>query len=50
MADKILKEIRNSYFCDLQKLSVNVYLMKILKSIVTKKVIARFNNLGEEKF
>ena len=31
-------------------LMVNVYLMKILKSTVDKKVIVFFDNLGEENF
>ena len=31
-------------------LTVNVYLMKILKSTVDKKVIVFFDNLGEENF
>ena len=38
------------FLWDSQKSSVNVCLMKILKSIVTKKVIACFYNLGEENF
>ena len=33
-----------------QKPLVNVCLMKILKSTVTKKVIVCLNSLGEEKF
>ena len=33
-----------------QKSSVNVCLMKILKSTVPKKVIVSFYNLGEENF
>ena len=36
------------FLCNPQKSSVNVYLMTILKSTVTEKVIACFNNLGEE--
>ena len=42
---------RNAQFiflCNPTKYSVNVCLMKILKSTVTKKVILCFNNLGEE--
>ena len=38
------------FLCNLQKSSVNVCLMKILKSPVTKKVIMYFYNLGEENF
>ena len=51
-----LKKTRNSYFCvtslvtQNQKSLVNVCLMKIVKSTVTKKVILHFNNLGEENF
>ena len=37
-------------FVWLPKIIVNVCLMKILKSIVTKKVIVCFYNLGEENF
>ena len=33
-----------------QKSSVNISLMKILKITVTKKVIVRFNNIGEGNF
>ena len=33
-----------------QKSSINVCLMEILKSTVTKKVIVGFYNLGEENF
>ena len=36
--------------CNPQKSSVNVCLMNILKSTVTKNVIVCFNNLGEENF
>ena len=46
---KVLKETRNSYFCVPQKSSVNVCLMKILKSTATKKVTVCFYSLGEEK-
>ena len=35
------------FFCNPQKSSVNVCIMEILKSTVTKKVIVCFNNLGE---
>ena len=38
------------FLCKPQKSSVNVCLMKMLKSTVTKKVIACFYNLGEGKF
>ena len=38
------------FLCKPQKPLVNVCLMKILKSTVTKKVIVCLNNLGEEKF
>ena len=38
------------FFCNPQKSSVNVCIMEILKSTVTKKVIVCFNNLGEENF
>ena len=38
------------FLCNPQKLLVNVCLMKILKSTVTKKVIECFYNLGEENF
>ena len=38
------------YLCNPQKTSVNVCLMKILKSTGTKKLIVCFNNLGEENF
>ena len=47
----ILKETRKFIFlCNSEKSSVNVYLMKILKSTVTKKVIVCFHRLGEENF
>ena len=36
--------------CNPKKSLVNVCLMKILKSTVTKKVIACFYSLGEESF
>ena len=36
--------------CISQNSSFNVCLMKIIKITVTKKVIVRFNNLGEENF
>ena len=36
------------FLCSPQKSSVNVCIMKILKSTVTKKVIVCFYNLGEE--
>ena len=42
-----LLEKRIYVFRDLR---VNVYLMKILKSTVDKKVIVFFDNLGEENF
>ena len=38
------------FLCNPQKSSVNVCLMKILKSTVTKKVIVCFYDLGEENF
>ena len=38
------------FLCNPQKSPVNVFLMKILKSTVTKKVIVCFCNLGEENF
>ena len=38
------------FLSNLQKLSVNFFLMKILKNNVTKKVIAHFNNLGQKTF
>ena len=38
------------FLCNPQKSSVNVFLMKILKSTVTIKVIVCLNNLGEENF
>ena len=42
-----LLEKRIYVFRDLR---VNVYLMKMLKSIVNKKVIVFFDNLGAENF
>ena len=42
-----LLEKRIYVFCDQR---VNVYLMKMLKSTVDKKVIVFFDNLGEENF
>ena len=36
------------FLCNPQKSSVNICLMKILKSTFTKKVIVCFYNLGEE--
>ena len=41
-----LKERLNSYYWVTEKSSVNVYLMKELKSTVTKKVIVCSYNLG----
>ena len=38
------------FLCNPQKSSVNVFLMKILKSTITKKVVVWFYNLGEENF
>ena len=38
------------FLCNPPKPSVNVFLMKILKSIFTKKIIVCFYNLGEENF
>ena len=38
------------FLCNSQNPSVNVCLMKILKSTVPKKVIVCFYNSGEEKF
>ena len=38
------------FFCNPQKSSVTVCLMKILKSTIPKKVIVCFYNLGEENF
>ena len=38
------------FLCNPKKLSVNVYFMKILKRIVTKKANVCYNNLGEENF
>ena len=38
------------FLCNPQKSSVNVCLMEILKSTVTKQVIVCFYNLGEENF
>ena len=38
------------FLCNLQKSSVNVCLMEILKSTVTKKVIVELYNLVEENF
>ena len=44
-----LKEKRSSYFCVIPKNHrLIIWLIKILKITVTKKVIARFNNLREE--
>ena len=44
-----LKEKRSSYFCVIPKnRRLIIWLIKILKITVTKKVIARFNNLREE--
>ena len=42
--------VRFMFLCNPQKSLVNVCLMKILKSTVTKKVIVCFYNLGEENF
>ena len=45
----LLKETRDSYFCVTPKNHrSNVFLMKKLKSPVTKKVIACFYDLGEK--
>ena len=38
------------FLCNPQKSSVNVFLMKILKSTVTIKETVCLNNLGEENF
>ena len=38
------------FFCNPQKSSVTVCLMKILKSTIPKKVIVCFYDLGEENF
>ena len=38
------------FSCNPQKSMGNAFLMEILKSIVTKKVIVCFDNLGEENF
>ena len=38
------------FLCNLQNSPVNVCLVKILESTVTKVVIVGFNNSGEEKF
>ena len=43
----ILKETQFTFLCNPQKSFVNDYLMKVLKSTATKKVIVR---LGEENF
>ena len=44
------KETRNSYFCVTPKNHRLMFLIKILKSSATKKVIVCFHNLGEENF
>ena len=38
------------FLCNPRKSSVNICLMKILESTVTKKVVVGFYNLGEENY
>ena len=45
-----IKYLKKYSLWDPQKSSVNVFLIKKLKSTVTKIVIVCFNNLGEENF
>ena len=46
----IKRNVQFTFLCNPEKESVDVYLGKRLKSTATKKVIAGFNNLGEEIF
>ena len=48
--DLLKKKNAIHILCNPQKSSVNVCLMKKLKSTVTKKVFVRFYNLGEKNF
>ena len=50
-SDTILKgNAQFIFLCNPPKSSVNVFLLKVLKSTATKKVLVCIYNLGEENF